>query len=408
MTTRPSRRTGAVVALVVVVLVGAGVVAARLLGGPAAVSTASGVAVALPEPLVDEPSPAWTLRPEGPVTGGAATTDGVVLSTATEVVEVDLDGGTTWSTRPSEPCSVLVAHPDHDDLVVCAGEGAVVGLDGDDGEERWRFDDGTVVSYVEDGAGFAGETDLGVLDLATGRARWSVDVTDEHAFGPDALFTAQAGELVARDLESGDERWSTSYDVTPTTDGAQPATPALTAVEGLLVLTSEVGAVAYDPEDGEELWRVGPGRDGMVAGRFADDRVWLLPVDESPSAPPARLEVHDAAGLVGDLETDPDAVAASFDPVVDDGDDLALDRVSGRLYDADLATLTTYDGSVALVAGGAYVTARGDAGGSVSFLPHGSDEPRWSVPVDYVETLDAAAADGLLLVVVDDEVRGYR
>lgn len=399
-----------VLVLVLAVAVGVALVFSLVRTSGPSVSYASGVGVRLAEPVTETPALAWTTQTDDPVTGGTAVRGRVFLSTGTEVFELDSEGERAWAVRPTKPCSVILSHPDHEDVVVCATESGAVGLAAADGDQLWELSEGTVVRYLEDGAGFAGKTSLGVMDLESGDVRWSIDVTDEYAFGPDALYVAEGGDLVAYDLGSGEERWSVTYDEQSRVDGAEAGAPEIAANDDLVLLTSGAGAVALDPDDGDEVWRVDPGADGIEGGVFADDQVWLLPTDDDEQAAAPQIVVRDAEGEVGELETAEDTAVVSLERFEVDGEPYAVDFVSGRIYDQELATIGTYPGFLTLVDGGLYVATgpEGDLPGAFSYYRLGTDEPAWSIDVTGAETLNVAAADGLVVVVVDQEIRGYR
>lgn len=407
----PKRRR-ALLVLALVLAVGAGAALVLLVAGGdgRSVSLASGVGVRLPQPVTEAPTLDWTTRTDTPVTGGTAVGRRVFLSTESEVFELDTAGGQAWAVEPAEPCSVVLSHPDHEDVVVCATEAGAVGLAAADGDPLWELTEGTIVRYLDDGAGFAGETGLGVMDVGSGDVRWSIDVTDEYAFGPDALYTAEGGDLVSYDLGSGEERWTVTYDEVSRVDGAGAGAPALAVNEDLVLLTSDAGAVARDPDDGEELWRVDPGADGIEGGILSDDRVWLLPTDDAEQAAAPQVVVRDAEGDVGELETDEDTEVVSLERFEVDGEHYAIDFVSGRVYDAELATVGTYPGFLTLVDGGVYLATgpEADLPGRFAYYELGADEPVWSIDVPDAETLNVAAADGLVVVVVEQEIRGYR
>lgn len=404
------RRALSALVLVLAVVAGGVLVTFFVRGSEASMSYASGVGSRLPQAVDRAPGLDWTTRTEGPVTGGAAVGGRVFLSTGTEVFELDAEGGQAWVVEPEEPCSVILSHPAHQDVVVCSTESGAVGLAAADGERLWQLTEGAIVRYLEDGAGFAGETSLGVMDVESGDVRWSIDVADAYAFGPDALYTAQGGDLTSYDLGSGEERWSVAYDETSRVDGAPASTPGIAVNEDLVLLTSGAGGVALSPDDGAELWRVDPGADGIEGGVFADDQVWLLPTDDDEQAAAPQVVVRDEDGAVGDLETDEDTEVVSLERFEVDGEDYAVDFVSGRVYDEALATVGTYPGFLTLVDGGVYVATgpQGDVPGSFAYYELGSEEPAWSIEVPGAETLNVAAADGLVVVVVDQEIRGYR
>lgn len=416
MTTAPAqpvsrRRKGlSVLVLVLAVVAGGVLVSFFVRSTEASVSYASGVASRLPAAVDGLPELDWTTTTDGPVTGGTAVGGRVFLSTETQVVELDTEGGRAWAVEPAAPCSVILSHPDHEDVVVCSTEAGSVGLAAADGEQLWELTEGTIVRYLDDGAGFAGETSLGVMDVESGDVRWSIDVTDAYAFGPDAVYTAQGGELTSYDVGSGEERWSVPYDETSRVDGVTAATPEIAVNDDLVLLTSEAGATALTPGDGEEVWQVDPGADGIQGGIFSDERVWLLPLDDDEQAAASQVVVRDEDGEVGELETDADARVVSLERFDVDGKPYAVDFVAGRVYDEDLATVGTYPGFLTLVDGGVYVATgpEADLPGSFAYYPLGDDEPAWTVDVPDARTLNVAAADGLVVVVVDQEIRGYR
>ncbi len=407
----PSRRRALwVVLLVLVVGAAAALVLVLVRGDGRSESYASGVGARLPEPVTEEPALAWSTQTDGPVTGGTAVGERVFLSTETEVFELDAEGEQAWSVEPAKVCSVILSHPDHEDVVVCSTSTGAVGLAAADGDQLWELTEGTIVRYLDTGAGFAGESSLGVMDVGSGDVRWSVDAPDSYGFGPDALYAAEGGDLVAYDLGSGEERWSVAYDEESRVGAAPAGAPDIAVNDDLVLLTSEAGAVALDPDDGEQVWRVDPGADGIAGGVFADDRVWLLPEDEDEQAAPPRIVVRDEEGEVGVLETDDDTEVVSMERFQAGGDHYAVDFVAGRIYDEELATVGTYPGFLTLVDGGVYVATgpRGDLPGGFAYHELGAEEPAWSIDVPEAETLNVAAADGLVVVVVDQEIRGYR
>lgn len=225
------------------------------------------------EPLLEQ----WRAHPGGEPIAVAVLEDLVVVSTARRrLVAYDLNGVRRWLVETSD----LVVQPPirvssrAGDLVVAQDlSGAVIGLDVDTGDVRWRQRTRT-------------ESDLGPVSL-----------------GDLAVVADRSGDLVAIDAASGERRWE--RDVS--------GIGGLAAVADRLVITRDDTAVQALDREGRTLWETEldtwRGRLDEVAGQvglIGAHEVVVL--DASTGDPRFRVPVGEAAdgwsGGLGVLEGD--------------------------------------------------------------------------------------------------------
>jgi outer membrane protein assembly factor BamB len=237
----------------------------------------------------------WRVFPGSPVRAGlvaegervyAATGEGVVLSLATENGEedwrLDLDGAVEAAPAVSE--GVLVVALEQRSTATSA----VVAIDAETGKERWRFTAlpagaGATPPSVAGGVVYAGAADAQVhaLDLESGTERWS-SRTESAFMVPPPVFTGQqvpavAGDPIVADVAhlerldaaTGGERWT--FRILP---GLFRSGVAATGGYGLVGDFS--GALsAIDLESGLLVWRLDLGRGPATSPAADGARVYV-------------------------------------------------------------------------------------------------------------------------------------
>jgi len=123
------------------------------------------------------------------------------------------------------------------------------------------------------------------LDRETGETRWQrTDLQCEHIQGPgsslliyrDKLIVHMEGSdvqyIVALDKKSGATLWRTQrpkeiYDQLEPIGKKAYITPIIIRVEGrdLMISNGSAACIAYDPETGEEVWRIIQGEDSTIS-----------------------------------------------------------------------------------------------------------------------------------------------
>lgn len=166
------------------------------------------------------------------------------------------------------------------------GPGGLVGLDVATGATRWESNAVTWAALkVVDGVVFA--TDYGAthaLDAKTGVSKWDayLGCVTAPAVTAGALYCATASELVVVDAETGAERRRT-----PIRAANAISTPAV--VDGRVFLIGD-GLVAYDANDGHELWHA----PFETPNRPVNGGTWI---ETSPAVAAGRVLVIGSAGL---------------------------------------------------------------------------------------------------------------
>jgi outer membrane protein assembly factor BamB len=218
--------------------------------------------------------------------------------------------------------------------------GAVVALDAETGNVRWRFSAGAVESspLLLDGVLYFGTFDhrLYALDATTGRKLWSLATGDAVKGGPaywhGAVFTGSYdGKVYAVDARNGKQRWSSGSRGGLRGSGNFYATPAV--AYGRVFVGNTDGAVyAYGAESGRLLWSKRTGGYVYSSAAVAERTVYVGSYDD-------HLYALDAA--TGDVKWSFDAKApVSGAPTVMagivyfssfGGDTFGLDAETGKL-----------------------------------------------------------------------------
>ena len=172
-----------------------------------------------------------------------ASDDGIVRAFETA------DGELSWRSE-----DLRSAYPDltiatvHDDVVYVATAG-LVGLDREDGSERWTYgtgDDRIRDATVVDGVAYLSTRD-GVAAVVDGEERWHVEFESNafvQAVEDDRVFVGHEWDLHALDAADGEERW-----VLEDLEGMR------VAVHGNVVYVGDDRLRAIEAVDGSERWR---------------------------------------------------------------------------------------------------------------------------------------------------------
>jgi hypothetical protein len=390
--------------LAVLVVVGGVVGAVQLLGGSDGDLADGG---RLPEAVTSEPEKAWTYDTDGYASvDHAGDTTIVSMGEAGEVVALDEDGEELWSNDANSYGYAYVS-PEDDGLVVVQGYesyGAGV-LSADDGEELWFdeeagsvvdvTDDGLFVSsYDEDGSA----SDLSLRDTESGDEKWSVPEVQASDVHDDAIFAVRDGELSRLDAKSGDSDWSVDLDLD------EDEYPSVTAVDGMVVVSaSDVRAFAAD--DGDRLWseELDSPDASVIVGGFSADEVYVNETDYTEDETDEQVTIFDADGEVGELGIDNDE---SFYGVAFEsgGTSYLLNYGDGSLYDDSLDRVGSYDGVLTVADEGLY-SLEDD---QLRFYEYAESSESWQLDVDYSDSPSVYAGDGVVFVLVDEELTAYR
>ncbi|WP_344140417.1 PQQ-binding-like beta-propeller repeat protein, partial [Luedemannella flava] len=186
-----------------------------------------------------------------------------VTGTDDSIVSTPTGKGKSWSRDLSGSGTGVSVHPD-DPVVYCSdNDGNVVAFNVEDGSEKWEYDTGTGrsrgIGIARDGDLVFIDTDDGAiraLDSKDGSEEWEASapgsVTDfaTHPDGSElyASIREDTGPAVAYDIEDGSELWSVErgngraegIDVSP--DGET------------IYLATRPALIALNSDDGSEVW----------------------------------------------------------------------------------------------------------------------------------------------------------
>ncbi len=382
--------------LAVLVLVGAGAVAVKLLGGSHGELAGGGHLAAA---VTTEPEEAWTYNLSGEylsAAGGAA--DLVLLADENgEVVAVDSDGERSW-TNDDEYVGYVESVPGHEDLVVVAGgEGGGVGvLSTENGEQLWWDDLGWPLKVQEDGvlisAGAEDEdtSELAWVDLESGDREWSVDDVNSFAAASDSVYVVSRDTLRRLDRGSGDEDWTVDLSVDEE-DYVQ-----LAATGSFVAVSQGDQVTAYDADHADELWTVSAEDDGDLSiGAYSDDRVYVSEsvYDDTTETSSTTVTVRDDEGEVGEIPVADDSYFYGTG-VEAQGASWFIDLGSGEVYDDEVERAAQYDGELDLTDQGAYALESDD----LAFYEYGEGKASWDME------LPDSDDDGIGVYAVDDGI----
>ena len=219
----------------------------------------------------------WRHDGSAPILAPPAVRDGMLVVTNVDDLAVALDAKTgelQWQYRASRDLTreaelALYAAPEallsEDEALLGFSTGALVSVDLETGEERWRRDVGEgrypdlVAAPAEGATDFytAGYFEpLVAIDRASRSVRWRLDVggayrpvLDPATEGAVLYHPGTDGKLRAVSTLTGAEMWVWDSGTT----GAI-TTPQITEA-GLVVASSEGSIYLIDPSDGREIWR---------------------------------------------------------------------------------------------------------------------------------------------------------
>ena len=318
------------------------------------------------------------------------------------------------------------------------------------GNRAWNGGDAqSVEPVVADGLVFAVNDSVTALDAKTGNQQWEQDLQgsagNSLAIADEQLLVATDNRLVSFDQADGSEQWSQSLplpaDDALTTDGSRVVVP-------LEARRNAPGLVAYDVDDGEQLWTnrtvaastaaihedvvyttgyKQDGDTGVLRALSATDgsRLWEIKLDNPDTSPIAThdgvmvcdsgvLAIHDRddgerirqLGTFGDRIHNPPAVAdglafiGSSDPAI-----LAVSIADGSIAwttDGSLAARPSVGRKTIVISAESLpeTTAAG-----IAALDHTTGELRWEHSLDGFDvfpTTAPALADGAVYFVSNE------
>ncbi len=172
----------------------------------------------------------------------------------------------------------MVGAPEGDGgtLFVATRAGALVAVDAETGQARWRFETGerTQASPVVDGGlvylateAADSRSHLFSVDARTGSEQWRValdePITSRLSVDGGSVYVV-AGDVVAFDALTGEERWRAT---------AGTGVVALGAGFGVVAVTGPSGVAALDAETGGERWSVSTAGPSPAAPVMAGESV---------------------------------------------------------------------------------------------------------------------------------------
>lgn len=363
---------------------------------------------ALRAAVTEEPELAWTWDAETGVNMVSPMDQGaLVVLRDGAVVALDEDGAEQW--RQDVRGAGYAMHDESSNVVhvlsSASEEREVTALDAETGQELWVVP-ADWVTTVRDATVVINEDQLHRIDPEDGSEIWSVGIDGYGAVSEDGVYGFKDGDLHAWDLD-GDEAWVSEAEL-----GDRPAGAGNTvAAQDDFVAAAGPGSevVGVDSETGDELWRDDPGYEGGV-GSIEPDLAFTFPMSDSSSSEggansPQETTVYDRDGEVATLPLDRHSffavVAIEFE-----GEPHFVATDAGVIYDEDFEEV----GSVPLGNVQATLTGVYDMGDdSISYVPYGAEEPRWTVDTESSEWLvNLVPSDGYFLVIEDATLSLYR
>lgn len=237
---------------------------------------------------VTDASVEWRVDTGESVGSSPAVVDDTVYigSVDTNVYALDsTDGAIRWQVEVDAEVSTSPAVADNTVYLQTRRRNEVTGttyaLDGDSGETEWTFDAGGFTTPIpaEDAVFTGGRDGLYALDPADGTELWSIPVSPSNlapAFVDEMLYFGgtRDGERVplvaAIDATDGSERWSRRFQEAEFPPLSSPA-----VVDGRVYAGVDRRLLAFDAEDGTEVWSVETGSRIASSPAVTDDTVYI-------------------------------------------------------------------------------------------------------------------------------------
>lgn len=279
-----------------------------------------------------------------------------------------------------------------------------------DGEVVWENTDPEVSLYeiAEDGDHVIRAGDkLTKLDPETKDEDWSITGQD-FAYTDDATYALDGDQLTRYAEESDKQEWSTELPAGHADGLAEDYLLGVHANDDF-VLVASGSLFAFDPKTGKSLWTEDtPGDVRSVAGnRYAVSQPYSYDETTGESVgPKPPFPIFGREGEAGNLGIAEGGFGwMAFEVVQVRGEEMTLQRSSGRLYAAD-GTLAEdgYTHVAQTLDEGVYTVE----GATIGYQEWGGDEPEWRITLDDVESLateddpgkdvELAAGDGAIFV----------
>jgi predicted lipoprotein with Yx(FWY)xxD motif len=302
-----------------------------------------------------------------------------------------------YSAGPAAGSDIIYVVPYADDD---GAYGDIQAISGEDGTTLWTTPGGSMVDYQADGVIVASDDGkLRRLD-PTGDVSWEVEAGDARAIGRDVIYTITGDTLAAYDVETGEETWTAD-----TSAACESYTCYATASRDIVLIgnSSTSRATAFSTEDGSMLWAEdGYGYDHYV-GNTGNDLVYIQQTPDSTTDTDGEVVFYDTEGEVGTLPVAVEDYWFYSSEVSIYETNYLMDWTTTTLYQPDLTEVTTFDGPMAFVSGGAY-TVTDD---TLAYQHLGEDdEPLWSIPVTG-SVSNIQIDDKAVILVGTDEITRY-
>ncbi len=340
-----------------------------------------------------QPHRVWTWRHRVPAFGFQqllAVGDDVVVGLDRDVALLGPDGTQRWSVTLDDAADWR-GSPAGSGVLVGGGldessRHGVTALSTADGHVLWHSAR-QLEDVTPDGVVVRTDTGLALLALADGTTRWSTG-QDTVAVDGDRIDVASGSRVSSLDPATGEPRWSRDV-----ADEVQD----LVSAHGVVLAVTSHAVTALDGSSGEVLW-TRTARLGAQAGMLTPSVGWVRAVtaDEEDGGPASVRLVDRSGRSAGTLGVDvPSFAGVAFRS---GGASYLLD--DGRLYDAHLARITSYDDPVRPADGGVYaITDR-----TVALLPLGPGAPLWTIRLPAGTGLPTLPVDRALYVLERDGV----
>lgn len=390
-----SRRTALIAAGATLLVAVGGVFGWNLWQGR---STGQGLLLALPQPVTETPTAAWSWQASGQSPAvyavGAVT---LVEQSFNTLTALDADGEELW-TSGIGPDAFITDAPGRDDVFFEASLDDISLRSLEDGAELWASE-GRLMRTSEEWVLLHEDDQIREVDLLSGRELWSAEASSTVGADSTGVYAVENRRLT-KWSHSGEQLWVAAEPETISTAFGQ-VVPA----EGFVALGGEGVVTAYDSEDGKVLWTASLGDDDVQVGLFLPQLVYAYSLDSSPEDSevdaPVRVTVLGPDGEVGSLDA-ADSFFYAY-PVASGDEHYAVDGVSGRFYDSSLHQVGEPLGRVIqLVEGGAYVQDDSDL---VFVTPDGSEQ--WRMPLGTGRLPQVTVGDRRLVLVANRVIRAY-
>ncbi|GAA2114830.1 hypothetical protein GCM10009843_03580 [Nocardioides bigeumensis] len=351
----------------------------------------------LPSAVTSEPELDWSWQAPGDVEDAVAEGESTYVLTSGSLFALDDSGDELWDVEVEGAEYLSVAELRTDLLWLSGSDGGGSLRSTEDGEEVLAID-GELETVLEGQAIVSDDDELSSINLDSGDVEWTTEGGESIAVDGGSVFILADDQLRRLALD-GEEQWTADAEL------ALGDYPYMTTADGFVVVNGEDTAIAFDGQDGEELWSVDTGDDGGSAGLMFPDQVYIQKNDFSfeDDTEDTKVVIYDRDGRVASF--DPGTSFFYAFPVRSEGDVYAFDFGEGILYDEEFEALgRSHDGSVQPVDGGLYELSEGE----VSFFRNDESSAAWTLDDEFGDDAQLGAAEDRLLIADGSDLLSYR